>query len=146
LALLSLGGCGSAAKRATAPTSRTTAAAPTVTTTGSMTIISGTNTNGVPPPVQAHAEVPAVFNVLAGGSLSPPTVSVPAALPVELTVVSRDGRRHTAVLRSPSRHALSVPAGGRASLLVSGLKRGTYALELDGADRAALVVGVAPGP
>jgi len=144
-AALSLGGCGGATKHATSASGGTTTAGPALTTTASRTTIAGTDINGSPPPVRAHAEIPAVFTVLPGG-VGPRTVSVPAALPVELTVLSRDGRPHTAVLRSPTPHALSVPAGGRASVLVSGLKAGTYALELDGADRAALVVGVAPGP
>jgi len=100
-------------------------------------------------PVQAHAEIPAIFSVLPSGSLSPSTVSVPARLAIDLTVVSHDGRRHTAVLRSAhglTVHGLTVPAGGRASVLVAGLRPGRYALQLDGADRGALVVGVGPGP
>jgi hypothetical protein len=116
-----------------------------------VTVTVGTDTNGSPPPVQAHAEIPAIFTVLPSGSLSPTTVSVPARLAIELTVVSHDGHRHVAVLRSRSAHGLTVhgltvPAGGRASVLVSGLRPGRYALELDGANRGALVVGVGPGP
>jgi hypothetical protein len=149
-AALALSACGGSAKRssgATANPASTTARAPTAASSATAPASQPPAAGGRPlPPPEAHAEVPAIFNVLASGSLSPRTVSVPAALPVELTVVSNDGRRHTAVLRSPSPHALSVPAGGRASVLVSGLTVGTYALELDGADRAALVVGVAPGP
>ena len=87
-----------------------------------------------------------MFTVAAGGALVPPTISVPAAVPVELTVVSRDGRAHVAVLRSPLSRSLNVPAGARASVLISGLRPGRYALALDGAMRGALVIGVQPGP
>lgn len=99
-----------------------------------------------PVPPQAHAEIPALFTVTAGGALVPPTVSAPASLPVRLTVVSRDGRAHTAVLRSPVARTLHVPAGGRASVLITGLRPGTYALQLDGSTRGSLVIGVQPGP
>ncbi len=63
-----------------------------------------------------------------------------------LTVVSGDGRAHHAVLQTPSPHALTVPGHGRASILLTGLKNGRYALDIDGAPKGALVVGGAPGP
>jgi hypothetical protein len=73
-------------------------------------------------------------------------VTAPARIPVLLTVVSGDGRAHRAVLRTPVPHALTVPAHGRASVLVTGLKNGRYPLDIDGAAKGALVVGGAPGP
>ena len=60
-----------------------------------------------------------------------------------LTVVSGDGRAHRAVLKG---HELAVPAHGRASVLLTSLKNGRYALDIDGAPKGALVVGGAPGP
>ena len=63
-----------------------------------------------------------------------------------LTIVSGDGRAHHAVVHTPSPHALTVPAHGRASILLTGLKNGRYALDIDGAPKGALVVGGAPGP
>jgi hypothetical protein len=90
--------------------------------------------------------VPAIFTVISSGSLRPATVSVPRSVPIDLTVVSRDGRSHTAVLRSPSPRSLKIGAGGRVSVLISGLRPGRYPLELDGNYRGTLVVGVAPGP
>jgi hypothetical protein len=62
---------------------------------------------------------------------------------VLLTVVSGDGRAHRAVLNG---HELAVPADGRASVLLTGLKNGRYALDIDGVARGALIVGGAPGP
>jgi hypothetical protein len=90
--------------------------------------------------------LPATFTVLTTGALSPPTVTAPSRIPVLLTVVSGDGRAHRAVLHSPVPHELTIPARGRASVLVTGLKDGRYALDIDGAPRGALVVGGAPGP
>jgi hypothetical protein len=65
---------------------------------------------------------------------------------VLLTVVSGDGRPHHAVLHTPSPHALTVPAHGRASILLTGLKEGRYTVDIDGAPKGTLVVGGAPGP
>jgi hypothetical protein len=73
-------------------------------------------------------------------------VSSPANLPVLLTLVSGDGAAHTAVLETPSPHSLSVPAHGRASVLIGGLRAGTYVLKVDGASRGALMIGAQPGP
>ncbi len=146
LLALTLAACGGGSNRPAATATTTTTAtakatgpSPTATVAPSPSPTSATTTA----PPQAHAEVPAVFTVAAGGAVSPPTVSVPAAVPVEVTVVSRDGRAHTAMLKG---HSLKVPAGGRASVLISGLAPGIYPLALDGTNRGALVIGGQPGP
>lgn len=88
-------------------------------------------------------QVPAVFTFRAGG-ISPSRVAVPAFLRLRLTGVSRDGRAHVLRFRGTVVH---VPAGGRASALVTGLKRGRYGVTADGrADAAAIVSGATPGP
>jgi hypothetical protein len=86
--------------------------------------------------------------ITAHGSLSPPSVSAPPAVTIDLTVSSGDGHAHHVVLRTTPPRSLAVPAGGRASLRLSGLKNGRYELLLDGAGAGAgvLVVGVQPGP
>ncbi|MDQ6842062.1 MAG: hypothetical protein M3025_06540, partial [Actinomycetota bacterium] len=81
-----------------------------------------------------------------GGQLSPPAISAPSSVDILLTVVSGDGRGHRVTLNSPSGRALAVPAGGRASKLIRTLKRGSYAIDVDGVARGQLVVGVNPGP
>ncbi|HUA06330.1 MAG TPA: hypothetical protein VMB27_20655 [Solirubrobacteraceae bacterium] len=73
-------------------------------------------------------------------------MTAPAHIPVLLTVVSGDGRAHHTVIRTPVAHELTVPAHGRASVLLTGLKDGRYPLDIDGAPKGALVVGGAPGP
>jgi hypothetical protein len=78
--------------------------------------------------------------------VTPPTISVPAHFAVELTVVSRDGRAHQTVLRTIKPYPLSVPAHGRASVRIPAPRLGQYALDVDGARRATLVIGAQPGP
>jgi hypothetical protein len=58
-------------------------------------------------------------------------------------VVSGDGRSHRVVIAS---RGLTVPAGGRASVRLPGLRAGRYGLEVDGAGRGVLVIGGEPGP
>ena len=78
--------------------------------------------------------------------ISPPTVNAPALLAVLLTVTSGDGQSHRVALRTPSPHSLSVPAHGRASVLLAGLHPGRYELLVDGVARGAQVIGGEPGP
>jgi hypothetical protein len=94
-----------------------------------------------------NVRVPATFSVLSGGRLDPPTVSAPAFLAVDIIVISRDGRSHRVLVHTPVPNTLSVPAGGRASVRIAGLRQGSYALDLDGHPGSArLEVGGEPGP
>jgi hypothetical protein len=90
--------------------------------------------------------VPAIFVVRAGGKLDPPSVSAPAFLTVQLSVASGDGKRHHIVLQTSTPHALTVPAHGRASVLVHGLRAGQYRIEVDGQAGGLLSIGGEPGP
>jgi hypothetical protein len=73
-------------------------------------------------------------------------VSAPAKIPIQVTLVSADGRVHHAVLRTPRPYPVTVPAGGRATVLVPAQLAGRYALDVDGRPRGALIIGVQPGP
>ncbi|MBV9004805.1 MAG: hypothetical protein JOZ98_12815 [Solirubrobacterales bacterium] len=73
-------------------------------------------------------------------------MSAPAFVAVQVSVASGDGRAHRVVITTPLRHALAVPAHGRASLLLAGQKAGNYPLEVDGARRGMLIIGGEPGP
>jgi hypothetical protein len=139
LAALFLAGCGganSSASSSTPTTSLTIAPlTPTSQTTATETTVTLTQT--------ANARVPATFTINPGGAVTPPTITVPPQFTVQLTVISADGRGHHAVLHGES---LVVPARGKASTLIRGLRAGSYPLELDGARRGVLVIGGAPGP
>jgi hypothetical protein len=87
--------------------------------------------------------LPATFTIGPSGKLTPPTVSAPASVAVQLTVTSADGKPHRVTLGG---HHLTVPAGGRASVLITGLKAGHYAVRVDGSPRGTLVMGAQPGP
>ena len=87
-----------------------------------------------------------MFTVLAGGKVNPPTITIPAHYPVELTVVSGDGDAHHALLRTSKLYPLSVPAHGRASVRIPAPRIGQYPLDVDGGRRATLVIGGQPGP
>jgi hypothetical protein len=65
---------------------------------------------------------------------------------IELTVISGDGHAHQVVVGTAPERSLAVPARGRVSLRLTGLKVGRYELVVDGASAGALVVGVQPGP
>ncbi len=73
-------------------------------------------------------------------------ITVPARLPVELTVTSHDARAYRVLLRTPQPVTLSVPAHGTAGARLKGPPAGRYALDIDGAPKGALVIGGSPGP
>jgi hypothetical protein len=98
---------------------------------------------GAPP---ENARIPATFTIVTGGALRPPTITAPAHLPVQVTVISGDGRAHKAVLHTPTAYVLAVPAHGRATVLIADLKSGHYPLVVDGTARGALDIGGSPGP
>ena len=85
-----------------------------------------------------NVRVLARFTILKGGAVSPSTATVPADVPIELAVVSRDGRAHRAVLHIPAEKELIVPAHGTAERLIPGLPVGTYALGIDGMPRGSV--------
>lgn len=121
----------------TAPTGTASGAPSTTTTAPGTTSASGGASN---------VRLPATFTITGRGSLRPPSVSAPAGVAIDLTVSSGDGRAHQVVVGTSPPRPLAVPAGGRASLELRGLKVGRYELTVDGAAAGALVVGVQPGP
>ena len=74
--------------------------------------------------------------------MTPPTVTIPAHLPVELIVVS-NGQPHRISLRTTT---LTVKGHAQAEALIDGLKAGSYPLKVDGAPKAVLTIGGEPGP
>lgn len=124
----------------TAPT--TTPPATTTTQTPTETQPSGDATGGG----EQSVRVPASFVVTRSGRLTPPTITVPPFLAVEISIRSDDGRPHTLVLRTLAPHTLQVAAGKRAAVRIAGLRAGRYAVTLDGRRAGTLVAGGEVGP
>jgi hypothetical protein len=148
-------GCGgssrSSTSAATTPTSTnstsaTTASASSTPTSQTLTTTTSSTPHSTQTQSSADVRLPVTFVVRPGGRLVPPQIGVPGGLPVQLTVTSADGAAHHVVLRSPSPTTLSVPAGGRASTRITGLKKGHYKITIDGKPAGELVIGVSPGP
>lgn len=93
-----------------------------------------------------NARVPATYHLGSGGHLTPPTISVPAFIAVEITIASSDSAPHTVQVRTPVPHTLRVSGHGRAAVRIPGLRAGTYPVAVDGATRGALSIGGEPGP
>jgi hypothetical protein len=121
---------------------------PTVPTTSTPAkTVTATHTQTVPTTGSSDVRLPATFTVRSGERLSPPAISAPGGVTIVLTVVSGDGRAHNVVVGGPASRSLSVPAGGRASVELAGVRNGTYPIAVDGhAEAGSLTVGVAPGP
>ncbi|UGS34679.1 cupredoxin domain-containing protein [Capillimicrobium parvum] len=133
-----LAGCGGdgSSSTGTAPAPAATATAP-----------AGASTSGEDQPGGGGDEqpivVPARFT-FSGDGLSPAEVAVPAFFDIRLTGVSKDGRAHTILFEGTT---LQVPAHGRASAKIGGLKKGRYGVTIDGQENAATIVsGAEPGP
>jgi hypothetical protein len=92
------------------------------------------------------AWIRAQFTIRRGGAVGPRQITVPAHIPVVLSVLSHDGRPHRVLLRAPGAKPFTVPAHGQASSRFNHLAAGTYALVIDGAKKATLDIGGAPGP
>lgn len=90
--------------------------------------------------------VPAYFVVAPGGRLTPPTITVPPFLAVEVSVLASDGRAHRLVVQTTPPHALQVAAGAREAVRIPGLRAGRYPVTLDGRRAGALVAGGEVGP
>jgi hypothetical protein len=95
---------------------------------------------------EQQIRVPASFVVTAGGRLTPPTITVPPFLAVEISVRADDGTSHRLVLQTQPPHALQVAAGAREAVRIRGLRAGRYPVTLDGRRAGALVAGGEVGP
>jgi hypothetical protein len=121
----------------TAPTTSTTTPAQT------QTEPAGGDTGGGG---EQAVRVPASFVVASSGRLTPPTITVPPFLAVEISIRSDDGKPHRLVLQTPTSHALQVAAGARAAVRIAGLRAGRYPVTLDGRRAGTLVAGGEVGP
>jgi ABC-type uncharacterized transport system auxiliary subunit len=127
---------------ATQPGTAPTTTPPATTTPPTETQPSGDTGGGG----EQQVRVPASFVVTQSGRLTPPTITVPPFLAVEISVRSDDGRPHRLVLQTPQPHALQVAASKRAAVRIAGLRAGRYTVTLDGRRAGALVAGGEVGP
>ena len=134
---------------ATAPPATTPApqsASPTVQGTAPPAGSSTAGAAGTTPSEPIRVPVTLVFT--RPNRVEPPTVTIPANVPIQLTLVSRDGRGHTLALSTGGRtYAVHAAAGGRASKRLPGLPAGRFPLSAVGAGPGAtLNVGGQVGP
>jgi hypothetical protein len=144
---LVLASCGGSKASSSASTSTASLTTPPLTTTAHTTVtrttVTLTKTASAPTSTAAiNVRVPARFTIAADGSVTPPTVTIPAGLPVELIVVS-NGHSHRITFRTTT---FTVGSHARVEKLIDGLKAGSYPLEVDGAPKATLTIGGSPGP
>ena len=91
--------------------------------------------------------IPATFVIGSGGALTPPLISAPANVTIELRLRNRDTTAHRVALTVPHfPPRVSVPAGASATSEITGLRKGTYRLLVDGSVKGRIVVGSVPGP
>jgi hypothetical protein len=127
---------------ATQPGTTPTTAPPATTTTPAQTQPSDDSDGGG----EQQVRVPASFVVTQSGRLTPPTITVPPFLAVEISIRSDDGKPHKLVLQTPTPHTLQVVANERAAVRIAGLRAGRYPVTLDGRRAGALVAGGEVGP
>ncbi|MDW5598904.1 hypothetical protein VSS74_31385 [Conexibacter stalactiti] len=121
---------------------------PTVTDIPTSTVPSPPTTTPTPQEEQGGGgeqaiRVPAVF-ALRGGRLTPPRITVPARLAIELSVSS--DAAHAVELMTPEPQTLEVAAGATESLRMPGLRAGSYTITVDGQEAGELIVGGEAGP
>lgn len=142
--------CGGASKRAqttsssTSPTTATATTTPPPTTTPATTTSYPSTTSHTATSGATGVRLPATFTIEAGGKLSPPTVTAPAGVTIDLTLVSGDGKPY--LVRGPFAETLPVPPHGHGSVTLRGLHRGHYPVIVDGVPRGTLIVGGQVGP
>jgi hypothetical protein len=93
-----------------------------------------------------NVRIPAAFTIAAGGAVTPPLISVPPNVTIELQLRNHDSLAHRVQLSVAHFPTASVPPGGSKTTDISGVPKGNYRLIVDGAPRARIVVGSVPGP
>ncbi len=84
--------------------------------------------------------------VNAAGHVSPPVVSAPSGVGVDLHVTNHGSGADTVALSVPSHPSVHVAPGAGATLKSGGLKDGTYRILVNGIPRGQLMIGAQGGP
>ncbi len=82
----------------------------------------------------------------ADGRLSPPTLSVPPGVTLDLRLTDHDRAAHTVLVATPGRPAVALKPSARLSVSVPRLRHGTYRILVDGSPAGLLLVGTEGGP
>lgn len=168
---LTVAACGdsshnSTTSAASAPTTTTppAAAAGTSTFSGSHTVPVTTTTTAstsAPPEVpkrktQKHhgspdaasqgAHVETNMTISGAGDVSPPVVSVPSGVRVEIHVTNHGGAAATVALAVPTHPSVRVNPGASGTVQTGGLKEGTYRILVNGTPRGQFMIGAQGGP
>ncbi|MFZ1994364.1 MAG: hypothetical protein WAU75_09655 [Solirubrobacteraceae bacterium] len=159
-------GSGSSSSATDTPTasSQTTTSSAISAVTGTYSVSGNTavtSTTVVPPEVpksqkQKHhraaraasqgAHVQTSMTVNAAGDVSPPVVSVPSGVGVEIHVTNHGSAADTVALAVPSHPSVKVAPGASGTLETAGLKDGTYHVLVNGTPRGQLLIGAQGGP
>jgi hypothetical protein len=172
---LTLAACGGSSSSsttsqpATSSSSTTTSDAGAVLNAGTSTTASGVSTTtttsaGAPPEVPKHkrpkhqsssgtvpaasqgAHVQADVDIMTGGALVPPVVSVPTGVDVEIRFSNESDATHTVSLDVPTHPSLQLVAHAGGPLETAGLQNGTYQILIDGSPRGQVMIGTQGGP
>ena len=84
--------------------------------------------------------------VSAGGDISPPVVSVPSGVGVEIHITNHGRSADTVALSVPGHPSVHVEPGAGDTLQIGGLKDGTYRILVNGTPRGRLMIGAQGGP
>jgi hypothetical protein len=149
---------------ARAPSSATTTSSETSIVVGTYSVDGNTaitSTATAPPEVpkakkpKHHASSPAVsqgahvetsVTINASGDVSPPVVSVPSGVGVQIHLTNHGSSAATVALAVPAHPSVNIGAGASGTLQSAGLKDGTYRIVVNGTPRGQLLIGAQGGP
>ena len=92
------------------------------------------------------ARVETNVTVAANGDVSPPVLSVPSGVGVEIHVTNRGSAAATVALSVPTHPSVHLASGASGKLESGGLKDGTYRIIVNGTPRGQLMIGAQGGP
>jgi hypothetical protein len=141
------------ATRATATTAASAAATTTTTATASAPPeVPKTKTHKHPGEDGGHggvsqgAKVETSVTIATNGDVSPPVLSVPSGVRIEIQVSNHGSGTATVALSVPANPSVHLAAGASGKLESAGLKNGTYRILVNGTPRGQLLSGAQGGP
>jgi hypothetical protein len=90
--------------------------------------------------------VQADVDIMTGGAIVPPAVSVPTGVDVEIRFSNESDATHTVSLDVPTHPSLQLVPHTGGPLATAGLQNGTYEILIDGRPRGQIMIGTQGGP